>query len=81
MAMFSSLLPSTAVMPGTYVASTSLRLSAPMARIMSSVMSVTGTGASSSVSSCCEAVTSVFRLTRFFSTRSAKRAGSSSDRA
>ncbi|MDD6820565.1 MAG: hypothetical protein PUD75_09365 [Prevotella sp.] len=70
-------LPSTIEMPGTYVAITSWRHLAPLASIISSVMRVTGTGASSMLSACCEAVVMVAVLPLFiFSIISAKRRGS-----
>ena len=49
-------------MPGTKATRASLRVLAPTFRIISSVMSVTGTGASSMDSACWEAVVMVAAL-------------------
>ena len=69
--------PSRGVMPGTKVINRSRRFLAPDAFIMSSVISVTGTGDSSMLSACCEAVVMVADLPRFMlSMRSMKRRGS-----
>ena len=76
MAIFVSY-PSTTDMPGTYITSRSARVLAPEVRIISSVMSVTGTGVSSTLSACWEAVVMVAPFPLFnFSMRSAKRSGS-----
>ena len=59
MAILYSPLPSTMLMPGTKIARMSRRLSAPQSAIICSVISVTGTGTSSSDSALLEAVVMV----------------------